>query len=192
MLKSVELNANTIVEYIAGVFESHGDDEYLGEAVTMSEHMLQGAWLAEQQGFDKEIIAGALLHDIGHFVSELGTFNMSDTKDRYHEDAGAVLLEPYFPRRVVDCVRHHVAAKRYLCAVEPEYYAQLSEASRHSLSLQGGPMSEDEVQQFSKIPNLDAVIAVRRLDDAGKVAGMDTPALTHFLPLIQKLVIRAA
>lgn len=185
---TANLTKETIVDFLGSIFDRRGGQEYLGEPVTMGEHMLQGATLAEQGGHSDVIVAAALLHDIGHFTSEFGTFTMQDTEDRHHEDAGAEVLKHFFPSIITDCVRYHVDAKRYLCATRPEYLARLSEASIHSLSLQGGPMSDAEVEEFQKNPNLDAIIAVRYLDDAGKKAGMETPDFWHFAPILQKLV----
>ncbi len=139
------LTRENIVAFIGDIFDRRGDDEYLGEPVTMAQHMLQGATIAAQNAMSEEIVVAALLHDIGHFTSEFGTFSMDDTEDRFHEEAGAELLEQFFPSVVTDCVRYHVAAKRYLCATKPEYFKRLSEASIHSLNLQGGPMGADEV-----------------------------------------------
>ncbi len=184
------LNRDNIVAFIGDIFERCGDEEYLGEPVTMAEHMLQGATIAERNGLDEEIIVGALLHDIGHFTSEFGTFSMDDTEDRFHEEAGAQVLSSYFPSVIVDCVRHHVAAKRYLCATKPDYFKRLSEASVHSLNLQGGPMSPDEVADFERNPNLKKIIQVRYLDEAGKQADMETPDFWHFAPMVQTLVDR--
>lgn len=184
------LNRDNIVAFIGDIFERCGDEEYLGEPVTMAEHMLQGATIAERNGLDEEIIVGALLHDIGHFTSEFGTFSMEDTEDRFHEEAGAQVLSSYFPSVIVDCVRHHVAAKRYLCATKPDYFKRLSEASVHSLNLQGGPMSPDEVADFERNPNLKKIIQVRYLDEAGKQADMETPDFWHFAPMVQTLVDR--
>ena len=183
-----ELTPANIVAFLAGIFERRGGEEYLGEPVTMAEHMLQGAALAEQAGMDETIIVAALLHDIGHFTSEFGTFTMQDTEDRHHEDAGAEVLERFLPAVVTDCVRHHVAAKRYLCATKPEYFGRLSEASVHSLNLQGGPMSKAEAAEFEKNPNLAEIVKVRYLDDAGKQADMKTPPFSHYAPMIQRLV----
>lgn len=184
------LTSENIVDFLGSIFDRRGGEEYLGEPVTMGEHMLQGATLAEQSGHSDEIIIGALLHDIGHFTSEFGTFSMDDTEDRHHEDAGAEVLERFFPTTVTDCCRHHVAAKRYLCATRPEYFKRLSEASVHSLNLQGGPMNADEARDFEQNPNLEAILAVRYLDDAGKKAGMITPDFWHFAPMVQRLVDR--
>ncbi len=116
------LTPANIVDFLGDIFARRGGEEYLGEPVTMAEHMLQGATLAEKAGQREEIVVAALLHDIGHFTSEFGTVRMDDTEDRYHEEAGAEVLEPFFPTIVTDCVRYHVAAKRYLCATKPEYF----------------------------------------------------------------------
>ena len=182
------LTPDNIVAFIGSIFERRGDEEYLGEPVTMGEHMLQGATIAEQDGQPEEIIVAALLHDIGHFTSEFGTFMMDDTEDRHHEDAGATVLERFFPKIVTDCCRYHVAAKRYLCATRPDYFNRLSEASIHSLNLQGGAMTAEEVAVFEQNPNLKDIIAVRYLDEAGKQAGMKTPDFWHFAPMVQNLV----
>jgi len=184
------LTRDTIVDFLGSIFDRRGSEEYLGEPVSMGEHMLQGATIAEQNGQPEEIIVGALLHDIGHFTSEFGTFTMQDTEDRHHEDAGGEVLERFFPTVITDCVRYHVAAKRYLCATRPEYFKRLSEASIHSLNLQGGPMTPEEVEAFEKNPNLDQIVAVRYLDDAGKRKDMTTPYFWHFAPMVQRMVDR--
>jgi len=182
------LSRENIVAFIVDIFERRGGEEYLGEPVTMAEHMLQGAFLADQRGEDEVIVSAALLHDIGHFTSEFGTFSMADTQDRHHEEAGARVLERFFPRLLIDCVRHHVAAKRYICATDPSYFGQLSDASIHSLSLQGGPMSPAEAAEFEKNPNWRDIVKVRHLDDAGKIAGMRTPGIAHYATILQRVV----
>ncbi len=181
---------DSIVDFLGSIFDRRGNEEYLGEPVNMGQHMLQGATIAEQNGQPEEIIVGALLHDIGHFTSEFGTFTMEDTEDRHHEDAGGEVLEQFFPSVITDCVRYHVAAKRYLCATRPEYFKRLSEASIHSLGLQGGPMTPQEVATFEQNPNLDQIVAVRYLDDAGKRPDMVTPDYWHFAPMVQRMVDR--
>ncbi len=184
------LNRDNIVAFLGDIFARRGGEEYLGEPVTMAQHMLQGATIAEQNGLPEEIIVGALLHDIGHFTSEFGTYHPDDTEDRHHEDAGEAVLAPFFPQVITDCVKYHVAAKRYLCATKPEYFARLSPASVHTLELQGGPMSADEVAEFESNPNLREIIQVRYLDEAGKRADMETPDFTHFAPMVQRMADR--
>lgn len=182
-----ELTPDGVVAFLADIFERRGSEAYLGESVTMAEHMLQGAAIAEQEGQPEAVIVATLLHDIGHFVGELGAFTMDDTRDRWHETAGAEALQRFFPAVVTECVRHHVAAKRYLCATDPGYVARLSAASRHSLSLQGGPMSPEEVAAFGGHPNLAEILKVRSYDDRGKVAGLATPPFSHFAPMVRRL-----
>lgn len=182
------LSRDNIVAFIGDIFDRRGGEEYLGEPVTMAQHMLQGATIAEQNGMPEEIIVGALLHDIGHFTSEFGTYHPDDTEDRYHEDAGAEVLQQFFPSVITDCCRYHVAAKRYLCATKPEYFNRLSAASVHTLELQGGPMSAKEVAAFEANPNLKEIIQVRYLDEAGKRADMETPDFAHFAPMVQRMV----
>ncbi|WP_299861831.1 HD domain-containing protein [uncultured Hoeflea sp.] len=182
------LTRETIVGFLGSIFERRGGEEYLGEPVTMAEHMLQGAHFAEQAGEAEAIIVAALLHDIGHFTSEFGTFSMNDVEDRHHEEAGAAVLERFFPSLVTDCVRHHVAAKRYLCAARPEYFEQLSEASVHSLNLQGGLMSAEEVAEFETNPNCESIVRVRYYDDMGKQAGLATKSFSDYAPMVQRIV----
>lgn len=183
-----ELTSQNIVAFLGDIFERRGGEEYLGEPVTMAQHMLQGATLAERANAPEVVIVAALLHDIGHFTSEFGTYHPDDVTDRHHEDAGAEVLAPFFPSLVTDCVRYHVAAKRYLCATKPEYFNRLSAASVHTLGLQGGPMDAAEVAEFQRNPNLEQIIQVRYLDEAGKHADMETPPFAHFAPMVQRVV----
>lgn len=186
--KFKQLSKDTIVAHLAGIFAHSGAQQYLGEPVTMAQHMLQAASLAQHQGCSEAVIAAALLHDIGHFTNDFGTFSMADTLDLQHEIYGAKVLAPFFPAKVTQCVRYHVAAKRYLCATKAAYFSQLTKASVHSLHLQGGPMGKDEVAQFETNPHLEDIVQVRLLDDAGKVANIKTYPFAHFKNLLQALV----
>jgi len=184
------LSKDSIVPFLADIIERRGAESYLGEEITISEHMLQAALLAEQAEAGDELIAAALLHDIGHYTNEFPEDAQDQGIDTVHEEAGAVVLDPYFPAAVVDCVRHHVAAKRYLCATDPAYVGRLSPASIHTLNLQGGPMSEEEVERFRSHPHLDAIVRVRFWDDEAKATDLSTPDFNHYAPVLQRVVDR--
>ena len=182
------LTPNNVVAFLQDIFDRRGGEEYLGEPVTMAQHMLQSAHLAELANESEVTIVAALLHDIGHFTSEFGTFSMTDTEDRFHEEAGAEVLKPFFPSLVIDCVYHHVSAKRYLCAIDSGYFQQLSDASVHSLHLQGGPMTPLEVQSFEQQENLKDIVKIRQFDDAAKVANLETNSFADYAPMVQRVV----
>jgi phosphonate degradation associated HDIG domain protein len=173
-----------VVALLRDIFLRRGSDSYLGEEVTMSEHMLQAAALADAEGADDALVVAALLHDVGHYVDEFGAYAKTDKFDKQHDVVGAELLAPYFDSRVVAAVRLHVAAKRYLCATRPEYAAQLSAASVHTLSLQGGPMSSTEVAEFEKIAGFRDAVRVRLWDDRAKVSRAPTRSFDDYVPLL--------
>ena len=155
-----------IVDSIFETFRRSGDDVYLGEDVSLTEHMLQTALAAEQDEAPAELVAAAVLHDFGHMVHELDEDCAAEGIDSQHEEVGAGFLERHFPPAVTEPIRLHVASKRYLCAVDPAYLAQLSPASRQSLDLQGGPFSQQQVIEFEAGPSLGggrAPAALRRL-----------------------------
>ncbi len=182
------LHQGNIVDFIVDIFDRRGADSYLGEAVTMSQHMLQAARLAEEAGAGDTMIAAALLHDIGHYTNEFPEDALERGIDNRHDKAGAAVLSLFFPDIVTSCVRHHVQAKRYLCATDPDYFGQLTPASVHSLELQGGPMDENEVEEFGRIPHLDAIIQIRKWDDGGKIMDKPTPPIAHYTPVLQRVV----
>jgi gamma-butyrobetaine dioxygenase len=170
---------------LADLFTTRGATEYLREAVSIATHMLQAGALAEAAGAAPELVAAALLHDVGHLMAPT-----SDDMDAQHEEMGARWLAACgFSKAVTEPVRLHVAAKRYLCALEPMYFEGLSPASRHSLLLQGGVMTEDEAQAFALLEYADAAVAVRRWDEAAKDPARATPAFEHFRPLLEELLL---
>lgn len=189
-MSATGLTRGSVVAFIGDIFARRGAESYLGEAVTMSQHMLQAARLAEEDGAGEDLIAAALLHDIGHYTNEFPEDALDQGIDNHHDEAGAAVLAAFFPAVVVAAVREHVAAKRYLCATDPDYFARLSPASVHTLSLQGGPMSDDEVVAFRDHPNLDAIIRVRIWDDQAKDPAVATPPFGHYAPLLQRVVDR--
>ena len=180
-------NSSGFVDRLADIFERRGAEAYLGEDVTMAEHMLQCAALAEAEGAPDTLVAAALLHDVGYFTGEF-EFSIQSTEDSHHDAAGAMFLEVYFPPVITDTVRLHVAAKRYLCAVQGDYYAKLSATSKHTLSLQGGPMSEAEVADFRLLPFYREAVQVRLWDDAGKSVGLKVRPFAEYRALLQSVM----
>lgn len=175
------------VELIEALFAAEGASEYLGEAVTQAAHMLQAAGLAEDAGADDALIAGALLHDVGHFTGLVSGHELMAGQDNRHSDAGADWLAQWFGPAVTEPVRLHVAAKRYLCAVEPAYADALSPASVYTLGVQGGPMSTAESERFAASPYARDACRLRRWDDAAKDPGAQHPPFARYRPLLARL-----
>jgi len=166
-----------------------GAAAYFGEPVSQLEHALQAAAAADDAGAPDALVVAALLHDIGHLVHGLPEDVADHGVDARHEEIGEHWLSERFSRVVTEPIRLHVAAKRYLCAMEPEYIASLSDASMASLALQGGPMSPDEVRVFEQSPFARDAVALRRWDDAAKIPGLDVPGLDHYAARISRLLV---
>jgi gamma-butyrobetaine dioxygenase len=174
-----------VIDEIFEQFRVHGNEAYLGEPVSLTEHMLQTAAAAEQDGADPILVAAALLHDYGHLIHDLPEDSAEHGVDTRHEEVGFDFLAQHFVPEAVEPVRMHVAAKRYLCAVEPSYLEELSPASILSLELQGGPCSPEEVREFEASPHVEAAVRLRRYDDVGKIEGLETPDLEHYRPYLE-------
>jgi phosphonate degradation associated HDIG domain protein len=178
----------TLIDEIFRTFREYGAEQYLGEQVSMTEHMLQAAAAAERDGAPPHLVAAALLHDYGHFIHELPEDAAEHGIDTRHEDVAYDFLAMHFGAEVAEPIRMHVAAKRYLCAVDPAYLDELSPASIHSLGLQGGPYTPEEVAAFEASPFAQDAVRLRRWDDEGKVPGLETPGLEHYRPVLEAAV----
>jgi len=186
-----------MADRLIGAMTKSAARQYGRERVNELAHALQCAELAEGAGADEEIVLACLLHDVGRYaVAQEG---ISDTlepaavsagKTRGHHEAGADLIAPYVPERVAFLVRAHTDAKRYLCATEPSYYETLSGGSKHTLTLQGGVMTPAEVEEVERHPWWPDAVRLRRWDDAAKVAGKQTRALSSWEPLVRKYFSR--
>jgi phosphonate degradation associated HDIG domain protein len=173
-----------VTDEVLQLFAARGHSNYGKEAVTQLEHALQAASFAEREQAPGSLIAAALLHDVGHLLHDLPADAPEHGVDDRHEALGGQWLRGRFAAAVVVPVASHVAAKRYLCAVDADYARQLSPPSLHSLGLQGGPMSSAEVAAFAARPYFHDAVRLRRWDDAAKVVGLATPPLAHFLAYI--------
>ena len=177
-----------VVEQIFDLFARFGSQSY-GEDTTQLQHALQTAELARSSGCRDTLIAAALLHDIGQLMGDAG--NAAETRgiDARHEMSGARFLCRHFPPSVFEPIRLHVAAKRFLCAVDSVYAKTLSHASALSLKLQGGPMSAEEIAAFEAAPFFEDAVTLRRFDDAGKRPDWQTPGLVGYRPLLVSLLV---
>lgn len=180
-MKSVDAVRQELLE----IYGVRANKRYGLSDVSQLQHGLQSAAIAEAQGESAAFIAAALLHDVGHMVHDLGENPAADNVDDLHEELGAAWLGTRFGPDVTEPVRLHVPAKRYLCAVDPEYFGKLSEDSVLSLKLQGGPMSPEEVARFRREPHFEAAVRLRRIDEAAKDPAMQTPPLEHFLRYVE-------
>ena len=178
------MSGKAVFEEVAALFAAHGGETY-GEGVSIAQHSLQTAALARADGADDALCVAALLHDVGHLL---------EARDDWfgyhkHDRSGGDWLAARFPATISEPVRLHVAAKRYLCATEAAYFAVLSEASRHSLSKQGGPMSAEEAGAFAARPFAAEALRLRRWDDCGKVTGIEVPPFGGYHAAIARLTL---
>lgn len=172
-----------IADRIIELYETQGHADY-GECLSERDHALQCAFFAARGGEPGHIIVACLLHDIGHLLHGLGEDIAEQGVDARHEQVGADFLCRFFPEIIVEPIRLHVSAKRYWCWRRPEYVESLSEASKRSLALQGGPMTEAEVAAFEKNRFADAAVWLRRYDEAAKVPDYGVPQFQEYRELL--------
>lgn len=168
------LDLETIIDWL----RNRGGGSYAGEPVTQLSHALQCATLAARDDASPELVTAALLHDICHLADN------ADDRLQPHETQAARMLEGLFAPAVIEPIRLHVAAKRYLCAVDPSYREGLSEMSKRSLEWQGGPFSMEEAAAFIDLPYAADAVALRRWDDAAKIPDAPTFPLEHFVTVM--------
>ena len=167
---------------------SNNKSLYLGEKVTMSEHMIQTAMLAEKNNCSSNLVCSSLLHDYGHFIIENPNLLVNKEEDGKHEDLGYKFLKKYFVKGVVGPIKYHVKAKKYL-ARDKNYYKTLSKASKISLKLQGGIMNNNEAKEFENNEFFKDSIKLRKFDEIAKKAGLNIKSINEYKNLlISKLI----
>jgi gamma-butyrobetaine dioxygenase len=192
----------TTLDSLLAPLRQAGSTRYFGEPVTLRDHCLQAAFLAERSGAPPTLVAAALLHDIGWLAgvgarfaptgdgthgkpgNGVSTAANGEHPGRGHEQRGARRLAELFPPSVSEPVRLHVLAKRWLCTTDAAYEAKLSSASQRTLVAQGGLLDADGKAAFEREPFADDALRLRSFDDAAKVPGAPTPDVDHFLPLL--------
>jgi len=179
------MGTHVSISDICVLFARKGGRAYEGEGVTQLEHALQTATQAEAAGSPPPLIAAALLHDLGHLLNDQGETPTLRGVDDLHQFAALPFLRSLYGDDVLEPIRMHVDAKRYLCATRPDYYAQLSADSKRSLVLQGGVYSAEEVSRYIGRPHAEDAVKIRLWDDLAKVAGGSTPPLAHFVGALE-------
>lgn len=173
------------LDEIADLYSRWGNHSY-DEDVTQITHAVQCARLAQDARAKRRMPLAALLHDIGHLIAldDIGPDGDHFGGDLEHEKVGSVALGDLFDSEVTGPIALHVAAKRFLCATEPTYTAELSDASLHSLRLQGGPMSADEVRRYKMLPYWSEAVHLRRWDEAAKNTGLGPFTVDDFCEVL--------
>ena len=176
---------------IEQLFADKGGEQYTGEPVTQLEHALQSAMLAEREGANDALVTAALLHDLGHLLHDLGATPTLQGVDDVHQYRALPFLRGLFDDDVIEPIKLHVDAKRYLCATRADYFAALSDDSKRSLALQGGIFSPGQASTFIRQPGAEAAVRLRIWDDLAKAEGLATPPLSHYLERARRCALRA-
>ena len=192
------ISSTAFIDLLSDLFYRGRSVAYGKGEVSMCGHMLQTAELAAEAGAAPPLLVACLLHDIGHFGTDYPLYfddeshshMQTASQDLHHEEAGASMLTPFFEPDVIEPIRLHVAAKRYLCSTDPEYAVQLSTTTYHTLGLQGGVMDDEKVEAFLGLPYSSDAVQLRRWDDAAMTANRSVPGLEHYMDLLEKLLIQ--
>ncbi len=174
---------NSIIEKIIKNYKTN-KSLYIGEKVTMTEHMIQSAMLAEKNKSSSSLVCASLLHDYGHFILDNPDKLVNQKKDGKHEDVAYQYLKKYFKKNVVEPIKNHVKAKRYLARIQ-KYYQILSQASKVSLHLQGGVMNDEEAKEFEKEKFFDDSIKLRKFDEAAKKTDIEMKDINDYKSLLK-------
>ena len=161
---------------------------YIGEKITIAEHMIQAAMLAEKNNCSSNLICSSLLHDYGHFILENPDNLVLQGKDGKHEDVGYKFLKKYFVKDVLGPIKYHVKAKRYL-ARNKKYCRTLSNASKASLKLQGGIMNDKEAKKFEINNFFQSSIKLRKFDEGAKKVGLKIKSINEYKNLLVSKLI---
>ena len=161
---------------------------YIGEKITISEHMIQSAMIAEKAKSPNSLICSCLLHDYGHFILENPDKLVSENLDGKHEDIGYEYLKKFFKKEVVVPIKYHVLAKRYL-ARDKKYFNSLSDASKTSLKLQGGALNTKESKEFEKKVFFKHSIKLRKFDEVAKKTNIKIKSIIDYKELLSSQLI---
>jgi phosphonate degradation associated HDIG domain protein len=178
---------------VLSLLQHRGQNQYGMEAINQLEHALQCADLAEKAGETPETVVASLLHDLGHLLAAErdGLQEHNTEHDDLHQYIALPFIRQLFPDAVLEPIRMHVDAKRYLCLIDPGYWADLSPASKQSLEQQGGVFTEAEAEAFISQPFAAEAVRLRRYDDLAKVSAKLVPDLAHYHTHLQQVALTA-
>lgn len=166
------------MEEIYNLYITQGNTDYIGESITQIQHACQCAILAEFNGEDEEFVLACFLHDIGHLLkADKMIYNNTNYGTKNHENIGANFLrDKGISEKVCDLVKNHVNAKRYL---HTKKKINLSDASKITLCLQGGKMSESEMKKFESNSNFNLYLKLRDYDDKAKIPNFPEDCISY-------------
>ncbi|MDC0043351.1 MAG: HD domain-containing protein [Candidatus Pelagibacter sp. TMED253] len=167
---------------------SNNKSLYIGEDLTIAEHMIQTAMLAEKNKCSDDLICSSLLHDYGHFIINDPDKLVRNKIDGSHEIIGANYLKSFFSDKIIKPILLHVDAKRFL-AMNKKYFNNLSKASKVSLKLQGGIMKAKEAKNFIKDKNYKDAIKLRRFDEGAKKKNIKIKKIEDYKKLLISKII---
>ena len=172
-----------IVDKIVSNFKNN-NSLYIGESITIAEHMIQSAMMAEKSKSNNNLVCACLLHDYGHFILDNPDELVRKKQDGKHEEIGYEYLKKFFKKEIVEPIKHHVIAKRYL-AREKKYFDRLSEASVVSLELQGGVLDTKEAKLFENQEFFKEAIMLRKFDETAKKIGVKIKDIIQYKDLLK-------
>jgi len=188
-------NAAYTAKEIINLYEMFGNADYIGEPVSQIEHMCQSAELATEAKAEEDVILAAFLHDIGHLCAVAYPQQKLNNTNIYgvinHEQLGADFLSSKgFSSNIINMVSNHVNAKRYLTYKFPEYFFQLSDASKETLQIQGGQMTLTEAMTFEADLLFNDYIILRRWDEQAKAVYKPLPDLSIYKAMIETHLVK--
>ena len=176
-----------IIEKIISNFKNN-KSLYIGENITIADHMIQSAMMAEKSKSKDNLVCSCLLHDYGHFILDDPDELVRNNQDGKHEDIGYEYLKRFFKKEVVEPIKHHVIAKRYL-ARDKKYFEKLSKASKVSMELQGGVLNDKDTESFKRKPYFKSSILLRKFDDAAKKTYVKMKTIHDYKKLLISKII---
>lgn len=176
------------IPQIVKLYRTEGAGRHGTEVIDQQQHAFQCAQLAEAAGAKPALVAAALLHDLGHLLYE--HLPEQSQRDELHEYRVLPFLRGEYPDAVLQPIRLHVAAKRFLCAMDAGYWQSLSPASKHSLELQGGSLDREQIDRFLAEPFAMDAVALRRWDDQARSPTRVTAGWDHYQRVLERASLR--